>query len=80
MDLARKINQTEQKLLDNLNLAETEANALTKEELQEKVRNLSRKDKRTIRKDLKKDIREIRKMAAEVEVCVQLPNYRALLR
>jgi DNA polymerase II small subunit/DNA polymerase delta subunit B len=67
LDLERKINETEQDLLKKLNISQSEAKSLTKEDLQQKINNLSSSEKRTIRKALKKDIREIRKIGADVE-------------
>lgn len=64
--ISKKVEIAEQHLLEKIDLSQSEAADISKEELAEKIGTLSGKEKRTLVRDLKKDMKEIRKMESEI--------------
>lgn len=65
--ITEKLQNAEEKILGKLDLAETEATELDRNEIIERVNNLSAREKRELRREVRKDLKEIRQLTKEVE-------------
>jgi hypothetical protein len=65
-ELGNKVEEAELHLLEKIDVSKAEAQEMSREEFAAKINQLSAKEKKALRKDLKKDLKEIKKIESEI--------------